>query len=275
LASIHTSFDAWPGGTADALAAAVGLESTRYFGSVDPASTVKIVVFVPNEDVERVAAAMAAAGAGNIGDYRGCSHRSEGTGVFTPVPGANPHVGEVGTAHHEPEVRLEMIAPSSARDRVCAALVAAHPYEAPAFDLYDVTANSGFIGRVGQLPEATNVGELASSVSGMLGSVGVRVSGGHDRPVGSVAVVPGSGGSFVAGARASGADVLVTGDVGHHKVVEALDMGLAVIDVGHTTSERPGMASLLDVVSRAAVEVGAGVVDLTPLDPTPWTAGAI
>jgi putative NIF3 family GTP cyclohydrolase 1 type 2 len=63
------------------------------------------------------------------------------------------------------------------------------------------------------------------------------------------------------------ADALVTGDVSHHGAVRALDLGLAIVDPGHTATERPGMRSLVQFVT--AIE-GIEVLDLTGLDPRTW-----
>lgn len=270
LSVAHTAFDIAGGGTADSLAAAAGLTRVRRFGPVQSAGQVKIVTFVPEDRVEEVADAMTKAGAGRIGNYSGCSYRTAGTGAFHPDAGADPVTGTAGEANREPETRIEMIAPASARDRVCAALVTTHPYEEPAFDVYEVASNLGFIGRVGDLRDPIRLDELARSLVAATGGRGTRVSGDPDAVVRTVAVIPGSGGSFVASARAAGADVLVTGDVAHHTVVQALDAGMAVVDLGHTTSERPGMASLAALVARLAEETGSRFHDMTDIDPTPW-----
>jgi putative NIF3 family GTP cyclohydrolase 1 type 2 len=79
------------------------------------------------------------------------------------------------------------------------------------------------------------------------------------RPVQRIAVVPGSGASFIQAAAAAGADVLVTGDVGHHRMVEAADSGLAVIDPGHLATEVPGMQRLYDLLAG----IVPGAIDLT------------
>ena len=55
--------------------------------------------------------------------------------------------------------------------------------------------------------------------------------------VSRMAVSPGSGKSAVAPAIAKGADVLVTGDIGHHDGLDAVGEGLAVIDAGHYGTE--------------------------------------
>lgn len=260
----HTDFDACPGGTADALAAALRLEDVHRFGPVEGRSQVKVVVFAPEESVGQIASAMAEAGAGRIGNYQRCFFRTPGTGSFTSGPGASPVVGKAAETTATPETRMEMIAPESARNAVIAALVAAHPYEEPAFDVYQVSSNHGLIGRVGSWQG--KLGDLAESVAVSLGRKAMRVAGELDRRVSRVAVVPGSGASFLDAARSSGADVIVTGDVDHHRVVAALDGGMAVIDPGHAATEVPGVRALVEMVRGLDVEV----VDLTGEWAGPW-----
>lgn len=263
LAVVHTAFDVVPGGCADALAEALGLVDVEPFGLLATGSVAKVVVFVPSRHADAVTDAMAAAGAGMIGNYTSCSFRTAGTGTFLPGRGATPFVGAGDALHREPEERVEMIAPRSAVDGVVAALVRAHPYEEPAFDVIDVSANDGFIGRVGRLPADTSLAGTARLVADAVGGV-QRVTPGSKDPVRLVAVVPGSGASYIT-AAARVADVMVTGDVGHHRAREASDAGLAVIDPGHAATERPGVARLYSAVA----ELGS-TLDLTAIDSSPW-----
>lgn len=267
LGITHTSFDVAPGGTADALAEALGLSDVVGFGPSEPGAQIKLVTFLPEDHVDSVTEALSQVGAGVIGRYTHCSFRLQGIGTFLPGEGANPVVGSVGAVNAEDEVRLEMVAPASRRDAVISALVATHPYEEPAFDVYDVVANTGFIGRIGSW--SGTLEDLGRLVGGRLGESGLRVSGAADRQISRVAVVPGSGGDFLSSARSLGADAAVTGDVSHHRIVAANDRGLSVIDPGHTPTERPGMSALVAAVDRA-VSSDATVVDLTDTDPTPW-----
>ncbi|MGH8875306.1 MAG: Nif3-like dinuclear metal center hexameric protein, partial [Acidimicrobiia bacterium] len=266
LAVVHTNFDAAAGGTADALAAALALEDVTRFGPMDAADMVKVVTFAPEADADRLTAAMAAAGGGRIGNYTGCGFRASGHGSFLPGEGASPRLGEVVRVNLEPEVRLEMVAPTARRGAVVAALLAIHPYEEPAFDVYPVRANLGMVGRVGSPAGGPTLADLAELVAEKLTGVGLRVSGNRATPVGRVAVVPGSGGDLIGEAASVGAQALLTGDVAHHRVVEALDLGLAVVDPGHTATERPGMAALVLLVAGTGIDV----TDLTHLDPSPW-----
>lgn len=264
LAVTHTDFDVSPVGTSAALAEALGLFDPVGFGPVPGRDQIKIVTFVPADAVDRVVEAMVTAGAGRIGDYTGCSFRHPGTGRFVAGEGANPTVGAAGESTEVSEMRLEMIAGRRGEEAVVAALVAAHPYEEPAFDVYDTRSNQAMIGRVGAWEGL--LGELVETVSNRLGSSGLRVAGDLNAPVRQVAAVPGSGGSFIEAAVAAGADALVTGDVDHHRAAAAVGMGLAVIDAGHAATEVPGMASLVSAVAG----LGVPVADLTGDGRGPW-----
>lgn len=121
------------------------------------------------------------------------------------------------------------------------------------------------IGRYGRFE-----GKLAAIdaiASDAFGPSGLRITGDRDDDVENVAVVPGSGAALIEEA-ARLADVLVTGDVGHHRTVLARDLGLSIVDAGHVATERPGMAALVDLVGRVS---GVDVVDMTDIDPQTWS----
>jgi hypothetical protein len=96
----------------------------------------KVVVFVPWGALDVVRAAMARAGAGVIGAYDWCSFAAKGRGTFRGGEGASPAVGEAGRLEEVTEWRLEMVAAGDVVEQVVAALVAAHPYEEVAYDVY-------------------------------------------------------------------------------------------------------------------------------------------
>ncbi len=100
----------------------------------------KLVVFVPREALDTVREALFAAGAGRIGDYARCSFYTEGTGTFLGGAGTLPDVGQAGREQRVAELRLETVFPAELQDVVVAALREAHPYEEPAFDIYELVA---------------------------------------------------------------------------------------------------------------------------------------
>jgi hypothetical protein len=93
--------------------------------------SVLLVITVPKTHADLVRKALGDAGAGQIGDYTHCSYTNEGIGRFTPLKGANPHIGSVGALEEVPEERIETFCPKDLVDSVLQAVYQAHPYEEP------------------------------------------------------------------------------------------------------------------------------------------------
>jgi hypothetical protein len=100
----------------------------------------KLVVFVPADALDAVRDAVFAAGAGRIGEYERCSWYTEGTGTFLGGDASSPTIGERRVEERVPELRFETVFPAERQDEVIGALRAAHPYEEPAFDVYELLA---------------------------------------------------------------------------------------------------------------------------------------
>ncbi|WUV22154.1 Nif3-like dinuclear metal center hexameric protein [Kribbella sp. NBC_01484] len=256
----HTNADNANPGVSDALAAALGLRDTRPLKALPSEPMDKLVVFVPVDETQAMIDALAKAGAGQIGDYDRAAWSGVGEGTFRPLEGANPAIGQVGDIEVVPEKRLEMILPRRKRRGVVEALVTAHSYEEPAFDLYELaqlpSERGG--GRVGVLPEPLPLADFARLVAESLPQTehGVRVSGDLERTIETVAVVGGAGDSEFERVRAAGVDAYLTADLRHHPATEAraYDEGPALIDVAHWASEWPWLrdAERLLVESLAA-----------------------
>jgi putative NIF3 family GTP cyclohydrolase 1 type 2 len=56
--------------------------------------------------------------------------------------------------------------------------------------------------------------------------------------VDKIAVCPGSGKSVIDIAVEKGVECLITGDIGHHEGLDALEMGLSIIDASHYGLEK-------------------------------------
>jgi dinuclear metal center YbgI/SA1388 family protein len=129
------------------------------------------------------------------------------------------------------------------------------------------------LGRVGSLPEPESLAAFAERVASTLPVTagGVRVAGDPARSVRTVAVCGGSGGSLLPAATAAGADVLLTSDLKHHAVSEALEEdGPALVDVAHYASEWPWLPGAADLLGR---DLGGRVaVAVSRVRTDPWTA---
>ncbi|MBQ6262222.1 MAG: Nif3-like dinuclear metal center hexameric protein [Clostridia bacterium] len=109
------------------------------------------------------------------------------------------------------------------------------------------------IGRIGTLAAPVTLDEFSLRVKNALGSPLVRVTGDGSRIVSRIAAVGGSGGDFIDAARAAGADVLVTGEVGYNRAEDGAETGkIAVLEAGHYHSEAP----VLPVIANALGELG-------------------
>lgn len=98
----------------------------------------KLAFFVPESHLQTVKNALFAAGAGRIGDYEHCCWQTLGTGQFRPLPGAQPFLGQQGQLEQVPEWKVEMVLADDLVGAVVGALRASHPYEEPAFDLWQL-----------------------------------------------------------------------------------------------------------------------------------------
>jgi hypothetical protein len=100
----------------------------------------KLVWFVPADALEATRDAVFRAGAGRIGDYARCSWHAAGTGTFLGGERTDPAIGRVGQEERVAELRVETVVPEEQAAEVVAALIAAHPYEEVAYDLYPLVS---------------------------------------------------------------------------------------------------------------------------------------
>ena len=249
----HTNADrAHPGGVSDALAALFDLRDTQPLESSGEAVD-KLVFFVPVADAQRVTAAVTEAGAGRIGRYDSCTWSTAGTGTFRPLEGASPTIGSVGSLESVEEARVESVLPRAARAQVVRALLAAHPYETPAYDLIelvDLPSPAG-MGRVGDLPQPMRLGELVTRAAEVLPATawGVRASGDPQSMVSRLAVMGGSGSDAMGLAASAGAQAFLTSDLKHHSASEGPE-GLALIDAAHWATEQPWVSEAAAALAR-------------------------
>ncbi|MEK3890703.1 Nif3-like dinuclear metal center hexameric protein [Bacillus sp. FSL K6-3431] len=250
----HTNLDVSSGGVNDMLAVALKLEDTTVLVPTYSETLKKLVVFVPEEDEEQMLQALGHAGAGAIGEYTECSFSSIGTGRFLPGGNTNPHIGKRGKLEWVKEVKIETVYPEHIEKKVIAAMLKAHPYEEPAYDLYslDLQSEQLGLGRVGELSEEMNLQAFAEYVKVALDSGGVRVIGDLNSRVKKVAILGGDGNKYISAAKFKGADAYVTGDIYYHTAHDAMNMGLNIVDPGHNVEKimKKGLTNILQEMSE-------------------------
>ncbi|MBI5483792.1 MAG: Nif3-like dinuclear metal center hexameric protein [Deltaproteobacteria bacterium] len=254
---MHTNYDIARGGLNDLLATRIGLSDCIPLHVTTVQELLKLVVFVPAEYLEQLRSALFPY-ADSFGNYCDCSFTTSGEGTFTPLDGADPFIGTVGQHQKVSEQRLELLLESRNLPRAIKALLAVHPYEEPAFDIYPLR-NEGEklgLGRIGQLPEELSLADFAGQLRKTLPAAGLRYVGDPSATVSKVALCSGSGAALLRDAARAGADVLVTGDVKYHEAREAQELGIALIDAGHFNTEIIMAAEITEQIEAALCSAG-------------------
>lgn len=232
----HTNMDIIENGLNDWFCDALGIKETTYLTKTHTISYRKIQVFVPKTHVNKVKEALVNAGGGTYDNYTGCTFQTNGIGTFTPVENAQPYVGKKNQESKVDEAKLEMIFPKNQQEELLKALFSSHPYEVPAFDIFENLAlekNYG-IGRIGILEKTMSLKDFALHVKETFQLDGVKVIGKDlQKPVQKIAICGGSGQKFYWDALKKGADCYITGDVYYHTAHDFLEEKTACIDPGH------------------------------------------
>ncbi len=267
--SPHTAFDNCQGGINDGLCRRLELENVVPLRPRDAKRSCKLVVFVPDADLQKVSDAVFAAGAGVIGQYNECSFRLAGTGTFFGTETTNPTVGLKGRREEVSEWRLELLVPETLVAQVVSAMRKAHSYEEPAFDVYPLKpAADGGEGRIGELQEPKALGELAKQVKEQLRASAVQFVGDPTRAVRFVALACGAASEFLSDAIQRKADVFLTGEVRFHDALAARAANVALILPGHYATERPAVEELAATLATdfAGILVWPSRDERDPLD---------
>ncbi len=236
----HTNYDIVKNGLNDAFADLLGFEEHQIIEETTQEKLLKLAVYVPQGYELKVMEAMSNAGAGFIGAYSHCSFRTNGVGTFKPTEGAKPFIGEANKLEEVQEYKLETIVPEKLLSKVLRDMQKVHPYEEVAYDIYEL-ANKGKrqgVGRLVVLEHDKTLMELAEDIKQKLGISTIRLAGDRYKSVRKLALLNGAGNKFVNSAYFSGAQVLITGDMQYHEILDAVEMGISVIDAGHYATEK-------------------------------------
>lgn len=214
----HSNLDAAPDGINWTLARQNGLnpEKCEVIEPTYKEQLFKYVVFVPEEAVEAVHSAIAAAGGGHIGNYSDCTFRLNGTGTFRPLAGTQPYSGKQDELTKAAEVRIETIISADKISDLLNAVREKHPYEEIAYDIYPLK-NTGRTYGLGLLGKPDKNSPYAKYKK--------------------IAVCSGGGGSLIQKASDKGAELFIIGEAGYHDQLLAEELGLELKICGHRETE--------------------------------------
>ncbi|MHB8125600.1 MAG: Nif3-like dinuclear metal center hexameric protein [Desulfitobacteriaceae bacterium] len=231
-----------------------------------------------------------------------------GEGMFRPLQGADPTIGRIGELTRVKEVKLESIVTEAQVKKALRTLKKVHPYEEPAYDLIPLknTGKSRGYGAMGYLSqpqkletiwpriqelfktgswatllqttpgskaadtEINNSFDDRSSITNIKYPAGMRVAGDYQKLIHKIAIVNGSGGDYIGKAPYKGVDLFISGDIGHHNVLDALERKMAVADIGHYLSEVPMIYSLTNYL-RAEKALRGLEIMISAKNRVPWS----
>lgn len=248
--AIHTNLDNIQTGVNKKICEKIGLKNVKVL--VPKADTLnKLLTFIPKENAQDVTAALYAAGAGQIGDYKNCSFQVQGLGTFMPTEGTNPHIGEHNKQTFVEETRVEMIFPGHLKRQILEALRKSHPYEEVAYYIFPIVNENQDVGSgmVGELESPMEPLEFLKSLKYKMNLNIVRYTVLPSKKVQKIAVCGGSGSFLLPKAIQAGADFFITADFKYHEFFDA-DGKITIADIGHYESEVFTKELLVDVLMK-------------------------
>jgi len=253
--SAHTNYDIMEKGLNDVIAGRLGLVDVRPVSAYQE-KLFKFVVFVPVGSQEAVRKAICSSGGGRLGDYSCCTFSSRGRGTFLPGKEAHPYTGRTGELNIVDEIRMECIVRERDLDRLVGAVLKAHPYEEPAYDIFRMenSIKSGGLGRIGKLEDPVTFKDFLNILRKRLevrdiGWLHRGMENTASRVVERIAVAAGSANSLTRELEELECDVVVAGEMNYHNGIRISESGKIAVALGHGSIEKFAIDGIYDLLS--------------------------
>jgi len=138
------------------------------------------------------------------------------------------------------EIKIETVVPERNLESVILAMKKAHPYEEPAYDIYELKIKQSFgIGILGEINKEIELTEFSLQVKNKLKASYIRlIKSNHNRKIKKVALCCGGGSSLLEQVSKCGADLYITGDINYHSALRAKELGLNILEIEHYDTEK-------------------------------------
>lgn len=236
---MHTNFDIGEDGLNDYICDKLDLKNKRIIEKTSKENYYKCIIYIPFDKKEEFKEHMLIFNETKIGNYDACGFEMQGVGSFRPLEGSQAFVGEKNKIAFVKESRLEFFLKGKFVKKFLDEAKKIHPYEEMAYDLFeisDVYEEIG-LGKFGELKKDNKMSDLIAKIKQILNIENVVFIGDLKKNIKTVGVITGSGADCIKLASNKGCDLFITGDVKYHQALEAEEMGINVLDVGHYGSE--------------------------------------
>ncbi|TFB09262.1 Nif3-like dinuclear metal center hexameric protein [Candidatus Atribacteria bacterium MT.SAG.1] len=238
LLALHTNYDLAENGLNDYVGNLLGIKKISPLQSSSE-KIFKFAVYVPIQHADKISQSIFKAGAGKIGKYTETSFNISGKGTFRPMEGTNPFIGKIGERKEVQEIKIETVVAERDLDSVVKAMKTNHPYEEPAYDIYELKTKPSYgIGIFGEIDKEIEISKFSLEVKNRLQARYLRLIKSNNRKIRKVALCTGSGGSLLEQVNNKDADLYITGDINYHTALRAKELGLNVLDVEHFDTEK-------------------------------------
>ena len=235
--AIHTNLDNVINGVNGRIADQLGLINRKVL-SPKPGMLIKLNVFCPKKDAEKIRNVLFDSGAGHISDYSNCSFNIEGKGTFKAGVNSNPYIGKIGETHQEDEVKIEVILLKHLLSSALEQVKKHHPYEEVAYDVYSLENKSDVgAGLIGELENEIDTIEFLNLLKEKMQVKIIRHTKICKNKIQKIALCGGSGSFLLSKAINSDADTFITADFKYHEFFDA-ENKLIIADIGHFESEQ-------------------------------------
>ncbi|MBU4349216.1 Nif3-like dinuclear metal center hexameric protein, partial [bacterium] len=160
-------------------------------------------------------------------------------GTFKPMEGTNPFIGKIGGKETVQEIKIETVVAERDLESVVQAMKDTHPYEEPAFDVYELKTKPSYgIGIFGEIGREAEISKFSLEVKNRLQAHYIRLIKSNEQKIKRVALCTGSGGSLLEQVSRKNVDLYITGDITYHTALRAKELGLNVLDIEHFDTEK-------------------------------------
>lgn len=248
--SLHTNYDFSLNGVSFVLAKMLKLKNVKFLEN-HKENQLKLVVYIPEENLENLSNALFSEGAGIIGNYSKCSFRTKGKGTFEGNENSNPTIGRNNTFETINEIKAEFIINEWDQSRIISVLRSVHPYEEPAYDILPLKNNNVNFGAgaFGEYDNPIKTSDFFTLIANSLGINNFRYCNYSSDYIKRVAVCGGSGSDLLNSAISAKADAFITADIKYHTFQDA-ENKILLIDAGHYETEIPAVKELLNITKN-------------------------
>ncbi|WP_319369897.1 Nif3-like dinuclear metal center hexameric protein [uncultured Ilyobacter sp.] len=230
LYSMHTNIDSAENGLNRYIAELIGAKESKII-SQHYRDIYKLAIYVPKESYLEVIRKIQDMGV-SLEGYDGVSYSTECLERYK-LSGEE----DVYTINN---MKIEVIGEKSKMFQVLNEIRKIHSYDEVAYEIFSIENKyiDGGIGRFFSLENPLSFKDYVEFIKEKLSIEALRiVAANEEKQIKKVAVINGSGMSFLKKIKKLDVDVFITGDIKYHEALDAAEEGLDLIDLGHYESE--------------------------------------